>query len=569
MESKFYRNYKRLFFIGTGALLAFTSLALASYYLMLGIFGFLLTIGAMYGLAYLDKKEDAAREREMREAFAHCEEELFAAPPPEAGLALALLQVDDYDEVFQGMIEEQRPLLVAEVDKLLREWARSLKAYLRKDGRDRYLLLLPARELASLEERGFPILDRIREVKAGNTLPVTLSIGAGKGGGGDPGALGQLAQQALDLALARGGDQAVVKDPDHTWFYGGRTEAVGRRSQVRARLAATELDGLFRQCGLVVVMGHACIDFDVLGAALGLAEAAQHYGKEVRVVVDHPGGTIERLLEAVAGKHPGLLGKGKEIGEKVGSHTLLLLVDVHRPEMVAYPPLLSRAGYIGVIDHHRRGAEFLERANFAYLEPGASSASELVGELIRYLPEEVTLSPLTATALLAGLIVDTKQFTFATSARTFQAAALLREAGADPAVIRSLFRSGLPALLYRAQLLENAEILEGRYALAWHEQEFPEAQVAAARAAETLLEVEGVAASFVLYPAPGGTAISARSAGEVNVHRVMEMLGGGGHFTVAGAYLAGSDLRSARTRLVEALRAAGENAGGEAGGEKP
>ncbi|MDH7577354.1 MAG: DHH family phosphoesterase [Bacillota bacterium] len=558
MESKFYRNYKRLFFIGVAVLLAFTSLALASYYLLLGIFGFLLTMGGMFGLAYLDKKEEAAREKEIVEEIGRREEEgLPASPPPEAGLALAVLQVDDYDEVFQGLAEEQRPLLVAEVDKLLREWARGLRAHLRKDGRDRYLMLLPAKELASLEESGFPILDQIRKIKTGNTLPVTLSIGAGKGGGGDPAVLGQLAQQALDLALARGGDQAVVKDPDHTWFYGGRTEAVGKRTQVRARVAATELVNLFRNCNSVVVMGHAGIDFDVLGAALGLAEAARHFGKQARVVVDHPGGTIEKLLDAVAGKHPGLLGEGKEIGERVGSDTLLLLVDVHRPEMVAYPPLLNRAGSIGVIDHHRRGEEFLERASLAYLEPAASSASELVGELIRYLPEEVALSPLTATALLAGLVVDTKQFTFATSPRTFHIAARLREAGADPAVIRTLFKASLPALLYRAQLLQNVEILEGRYALTGHEQEFPEAQVAAARAAETLLEVEGVAASFVLYPAPGGVAISARSAGDVNVHRFMERLGGGGHFTVAGAYLEGSDLAAARSRLVEVLKGAG------------
>ncbi len=560
MESKFYRNYKRLFFIGMGVLLTFTCLALASYSLMLGLFGFFLTLGGMVGLVYLDKREEAARERELEEEIMQRGEEAFPAPPsPEPGFALALLQVDDYDEVFQGMPEEQRPLLVVEVDKFLREWARRRRVYLRKDGRDRYLVLLPAEELKHLEENEFAFLDEIREIRLGNTLPVTFSVGAGKGGEGDPAALGQLAHEALDLALARGGDQVVVKDPNHTWFYGGKTEAVGKRTQVRSRVAATELGTLFQQCSLVVIMGHAGIDFDVLGAALGLAEAARQYGKKARIVTDHPGGAIEKLLAAVEEKYPGLLGGGKEIAEKVGSHTLLLLVDVHRSGMAAHPPLLHRAGYIGVIDHHRRGEDFPERTNLTYLEPAASSACELVGELLRYLPEEAAVSPLTATALLAGLVVDTKNFTLMTGPRTFRIAALLRDAGADPAVIRSLFQSSLPALLYRAQLLQNVEIVEGEYALAACAREFPEAQAAAAHAADTLLEIEGVTASFVLYPVPGGTALSARSAGGVNVHRLMEMLGGGGHFTVAGAYLEGSDLAAARARLVEILK----NAGGE------
>ena len=385
-------------------------------------------------------------------------------------------------------------------------------------------------------------------------LPVTLSIGAGKGGGErEPALLGRFAQEALNLALERGGDQVVVKDPDHTWFYGGHTEAVGKRSQVRSRVTATELDRLFGLCNNVVIMGHKGIDFDVLGAAFALAEAARHYGKKVHIAVDHPGGAVERLLNVIALREPDLLGDGKELAGSVSSQTLLLVVDVHRPSLVAYPPLLTRAGYIGVIDHHRRSEEFLDRANINYLVPSASSTSELATELIRYLPGNINISPLAATALLAGLIVDTKKFSFATSASTFRNAAWLRETGADPAVVQSLFTDSLEVMLYRARLLQSVEIVRDRYALAMDEQVFPEAQVAASRAADTLLEVDQVEASFALYPTGDGVGISARSRGLVNVQRVMEQIGGGGHFAVAGARLSGVDLAEVRRRLLEIL----------------
>jgi c-di-AMP phosphodiesterase-like protein len=544
-----------MLFLGLGALFLLNSLVLGLKYLNLGLFAVCIALLGMAGLSYFDQKEKEARAEEVRA------ETLGSLPPPVEGassqggrLTLVLLQVDDYDEVFQGLTDDKRPLLVAAVDKYLRDWASGLKAYLRKDGRDRYLALVPAEELDRLEDAGFPIIDQIRKVGVGKHLPVTLSIGAGKGGSErEPALLGRLAQEALNLALERGGDQVVVKDQDHTWFYGGRTEAVGKRSQVRARVTATELDRLLRLCNNVVITGHAAIDFDVLGAAFALAEAARHYGKKVRIVVDHPGGAVERLLEVIDQREPGLLGKGKEISEHVSSQTLLLLVDVHRPSLVAYPPLLTRAGYIGVIDHHRRSEEFLDRVNINYLMPSSSSTSELAAELIRYLPNHIGISPLAATALLAGLIVDTKKFTFATSSGTFRNAAWLREAGADPAVIQSLFTDSLEAMLYRAHLLERAEIVRGRFALTSSDQEFPEAQVAASRAADTLLEVDCAEASFAIYPTGDGVGISARSRGLVNVQRIMEQIGGGGHFTVAGARLAGVDVQEAYRRLLAVL----------------
>jgi c-di-AMP phosphodiesterase-like protein len=584
LGSTFFRKYKRMLFIGLGVLIALNSLMLGlTRNLNLGLFGIIVGLLGMGGLAYLDQKEGKALAGEIR---ADLEAGLLVpgdnasagrgTVADSAWLAMVLLQVDDYDEVFQGLSDERRPLLVAAVDKYLREWAAGLKAYLRKDGRDRYLALIPAEELERLEETNFPVIDQIRQVNVADPhslrpggspgaqgggdgarqphLPVTMSIGVGKGSGQkEPALLGRLAQEALDMALERGGDQVVVKSPEHTWFYGGRTEVVGKRSQVRARVTATELHRLFELCSNVVIMGHRGIDFDVLGAAFALAEASRHYGKRVRIAVDHPGGAVERLLDVIAQREPDLLGNGKEIADSVSSQTLLLVVDVHRPSMVAYQPLLSRAGYIGVIDHHRRSEEFLERANIVYLVPGASSASELATELIRYLPGHVGVSPLAATALLAGLIVDTKKFSFATSASTFRNAAWLREAGADPAVIQSLFTDSLEVMFYRARLMQSVEIVHERFALTMGEQTFPEAQIAASRAADTLLDVDQVEASFALYSTRGGVGISARSRGLVNVQRIMEQIGGGGHFTVAGAQLAGADLQEVRRQLLGLL----------------
>ena len=555
MESKFFRTYKRKFFIGLGALLAFTCLALAKYNTLLGVFGFVTTLSGLYAFSYVDKQEEAARERELKEELLSLEKEGdLEELPSVCDLSLVFLQVDDYDEVFQGMADDQRPLLVAAVDKFLRQWAGEEKAYLRKDGRDRYTVLIPTTALESQESKDFPILDQVREIKAGNQTPVTLSIGVGKGvEAEEPVQLGQLAQQALELALERGGDQAVVKNSEHTWFYGGRTEVVGKRSKVRVRVTAAELVRLINLAKNVIIMGHTQMDFDCLGAALGCAEIVQHYGKKAQIIIDHPGGAVEKLAALISEHQPELLCEQDDVKATVSSQTLLLLVDVHRPQMVVCPSLLSRAGYIGVVDHHRRGEEFLERCNLSFIIPGVSSTSELVEEIARYLPEGGHFSPLAATALLAGLVVDTKRFTFSTSARTFQVAARLREAGADPLVIRDLFTDSLEGMLYRAHILRNIEIAAGRFALAGHDEPCEEAHLAASRAADIMLEINGVAASFAFYPLDGGVGISARSAGSVNVHRIMEKIGGGGHFSVAAAQLKGVTQQEARSRLLEIL----------------
>lgn len=555
MDANFYRNYKRKFLIGLGVLLALTCLALAKYNVLLGVVGFFTVLAGLYAFSYVDKQEQAIREREIREELLSMEMDELPVESPTTDIALVFLQVDDYDEVFQELTDEQRPLLVIAVDKCLREWAAETNAYLRKDGRDRYTALLPVEELESQENQEFPILDRVREIKVGNHIPVTLSIGAAKRvKAEEPAQLGQLAQQALELSLERGGDQAVVKSADHTWFYGGHTEVVGKRNKVRVRVTAVELSRLIQHANNVVIMGHSQMDFDVLGAALGCAEIVRHYGKKVWILTDQPCGAVDKLVALINERDPGLICEKGTLEVEVSSQTLLLLVDVHRPQMVVDTSLLSRAGYIAVLDHHRRGEEFLERCNLSYIMPGASSTSELVGELVDYLPEDIRFSPLAATALMTGIIVDTKRFIFSTSARTFRIAAQLREAGADQMLIRELFTDSLQVMLYRARILQNVELVFGRFAVAGHDETMDGAHVAASRAADTLLEIAGVDASFTFYPIADGIGVSARSTGSVNVHRIMEKMGGGGHFSVAAAQLRGVTMEDARSRLLEILK---------------
>lgn len=536
-------------------LLALTCLALAKYNVLLGVVGFFTVLAGLYAFSYVDKQEQAIREREIREELLSMEMDELPVESPTTDIALVFLQVDDYDEVFQELTDEQRPLLVIAVDKCLREWAAETNAYLRKDGRDRYTALLPVEELESQENQEFPILDRVREIKVGNHIPVTLSIGAAKRvKAEEPAQLGQLAQQALELSLERGGDQAVVKSADHTWFYGGHTEVVGKRNKVRVRVTAVELSRLIQHANNVVIMGHSQMDFDVLGAALGCAEIVRHYGKKVWILTDQPCGAVDKLVALINERDPGLICEKGTLEVEVSSQTLLLLVDVHRPQMVVDTSLLSRAGYIAVLDHHRRGEEFLERCNLSYIMPGASSTSELVGELVDYLPEDIRFSPLAATALMTGIIVDTKRFIFSTSARTFRIAAQLREAGADQMLIRELFTDSLQVMLYRARILQNVELVFGRFAVAGHDETMDGAHVAASRAADTLLEIAGVDASFTFYPIADGIGVSARSTGSVNVHRIMEKMGGGGHFSVAAAQLRGVTMEDARSRLLEILK---------------
>ncbi|MCW2278232.1 DHH family phosphoesterase [Heliophilum fasciatum] len=474
----------------------------------------------------------------------------------EEGPVMGICTIDNFVDTLAPLDEGQKTAVLADVDKVLGEWALSVEGYLRKLTEDRYLLLLSGAGLRLCQVQNFAILDRIRAIRQENKLPITLSIGLGVGEESMVD-LGRMARTALELALGRGGDQVVVKSAERVLFYGGNTEALEKRTRVRARVVAKTLKALVGAASNVLIMGHENADLDTAGSALGLARAVMRLGKPVRIFLDQRGGGLDRLLPHVRqdAELAGAMIAGPEALEAADQGTLLIVVDTHKPSMLPERRLLAKVGKIVIIDHHRRGEEFIEPHELVYLESYASSTCELVAEILQYLDEEVELGRVAASALLAGITVDTKHFVFMTGARTFEAASYLRRSGADPQLVQDILRDPLDTVVRRAAIVKNAELLYGRIALGMQREFLPRGPVIAAQAADSLLEVEGVKASFVLRALSPGTAISARSQGEINVHAIMERLGGGGHLTIAGAQLPDVEPDTARMRLIAAIDA--------------
>lgn len=468
--------------------------------------------------------------------------------------AVALIQLDNLSEAFQGVDDAQRGLLLAEIDKILNDWAMKTDSYLKKFAEDRRLLLISQTGVRETEKSRFDVLDRVREISLGNTIPLTLSIGVGMGDE-SMADLGRLANAGLELALSRGGDQVVLKWTDRVLFYGGKSNAVAKKTKVRARVVANTLRQQIQQADQVLIMGHANSDLDSAGSSLGIATLARYLGKPVFVALDNATGTLDNLFNLLP-EYPslnGLIITGKEALGRVSDNTLLVVVDTNKPSLLIAPAILDKVKQTILIDHHRRAEEYIKQAQLAYLEPYASSTSELVTEIIQYLGEEMLPDPLFASVLLAGIVVDTRNFSFQTGVRTFEAAAYLKQIGAEPVLVRRLLQDDLDTVLQRAQVLKQTKILFGQVAVAALEEEMPHGTMIAAQTADVLLTIDQVKASFVLYPVADGINISARSNGEVNVQVLTEKLGGGGHFTVAGAQLKGSGMAEAMEKLESLL----------------
>ena len=467
---------------------------------------------------------------------------------------VALIQLDNLTEVFQGVADAERGLLLAAIDKILNEWAIKSDGYLKKFAEDRSLLLLSQTAIAETEKNHFDVLDQVREINLGNSIPLTLSIGVGMGDE-SLADLGRLAGAGLELALSRGGDQVVMKWTDRVLFYGGKSDAVAKKTKVRARVVANTLRQRIQQADQVLLMGHVNSDLDSAGSSLGIAAVARYLDKPVFAVMDNVSGTLDKFF-AILQEYPDLrelIISGQEALTKVGENTLLVVVDTNKPSLLIEPLILTKVKRTILIDHHRRAEEFIDQAQLAYLEPYASSTSELVTEIMQYLGEEMIPEPFIVSMLLAGIIVDTRNFSFQTGVRTFEAAAYLRQIGAEPMLVRRLLQDDLDTVLQRAEVLKQAKILFGQVAVAVLEDGMPHGSMIAAQTADILLTIENVKASFVLYPVSDGVNISGRSNGEMNVQMLMEKLGGGGHFTVAGAQLKGSTVSEAMEKLVSLL----------------
>ncbi|CAH1201328.1 Cyclic-di-AMP phosphodiesterase GdpP [Paenibacillus plantiphilus] len=470
-------------------------------------------------------------------------------------LALGIVMMDNLEEVTQGMDDQQRSTLLSKATTEITEWANKFHVYLKRLNSDRYLIITDQKTLKQLELSRFVILDEVREMTTENKIPMTLSIGFAAGAE-SIGELGQWAQMSLDIALGRGGDQAAVKCGQRQSFYGGKSNAVEKRTRVRARVVAHALRDLIRESDNIIIMGHKMPDMDAIGAAVGVLKAAQLFNKEAYIVLEGINPAIQKMMEMLK-EDERLVKRFITPDQAMGltdSGSLIVVVDTHKASMVKEPKLLTQTERIVVVDHHRRGEEFIANSILVYMEPYASSTCELVTELLQYIHDRVMLDVRESTALLAGITMDTKSFSLRTGSRTFEAASFLRRNGADSMLIQRMLKEDLAEYIKKAEMIKQAEIVYEHIAIAVTEQGRQYSQLLIAQSADTLLNMTDVLASFVIGERQDGLiGISARSLGHMNVQVVMERMGGGGHLTNAASQMEGTVAEVAQ-RLKQVLQ---------------
>ena len=465
---------------------------------------------------------------------------------------VAIIMIDNYEDLMSACPEGKRSAVRAAVEEKMDQWRGGSGELLMKSDRDRYLMVLDEARYEKFAAGRFSVLDDVRTVQAGEGVYATLSIGVGREAA-DFEALYKNAGLALEMALSRGGDQAVVKDQMNFEFYGGRAKTTEKRTKVKSRVMANALGDLMDDTEHVYVMGHKYADMDTLGAAAGICAIARKRGKAARIVLDMENNSVGPMLRKLRAlpEYKDVFIGGGDAFLRVQPDTLLVVVDTNRPESVESEPLLESCNRVAVIDHHRRGSSYIEKMALNFHEPYASSASELVTELLGYLLETGDLLKTEAEALLAGIVLDTKNFTNRTGGRTFEAAAYLRRAGADTQDVQRMFQSDLESMIDRYAIIRRAVLYREDLAIAAIDE--PCERVTAAKAADELLTLSGVQASFVFYPKDDGVYISARSLGEVNVQVIVEALGGGGNSTSAGGQLPGVTVEQVCQKRQEAI----------------
>ena len=425
----------------------------------------------------------------------------------------------------------------------------------RKYENDKYILIFENKNLQQIQSRKFDLLDQIREIDEGNTISITLSMGVGVNGK-NPNENYEYARSAIDIALGRGGDQAVVKENNNLSFYGGKTKAIEKRNKVRSRVISHALMQLIDQSDQVFVMGHKNPDMDSFGASIGIIRAVKNRNKKAYFVLGGTNPSIKNIYDRMQEEQPEYLDlvlEPEEAINMVDRSSLLVVVDNHKPSFTEVPELLNLTDKVVLIDHHRRGAEFIKDTVLTYLEPYASSTCELVTEILYYMSDKMEMTKFEADALLAGITVDTKNFTFQTGVRTFEAASILKRAGADTTSVRQLFRDDFDTFLHKAEVVKNSKIVFEKVAIGKLERDMEDSILIAAQSANDLLNINGVEATFVLTLWGGKVHISGRSLGNISVQLILEKLGGGGHLTSAGTQIEGRTLEQVEDMLVEAI----------------
>ncbi|MBR3008614.1 MAG: DHH family phosphoesterase, partial [Stomatobaculum sp.] len=470
-------------------------------------------------------------------------------------LVAGIIYLDNYEEAMESVEEVRRSLLTAMIDRKIVRYFDGMRAIIRKLEKDKYFIVLQKKHLQTLEERQFDILEQVKMVNIGNEMRVTLSIGIGDGGD-DYAECAELARQAMDMALGRGGDQAVVKKPDSVQYYGGKSNSKEKTTRVKARVKAHAFRELIENKDRLFIMGHKRMDIDCLGAAIGIWRIAVTLDKKAHIVVSDQVAAVKPMLKRFQGGEypPDLFISEDTALELLDENSVLVVVDTNNPMIVESPNLLEAAKTIVVLDHHRQSERSIRNAALSYVETYASSASEMVAEIVQYISDDVKIRVAEADAMYAGIVIDTHDFKNQTGVRTFEAAAFLRRNGVDVTRVRKMFREKIEDYRAKAEAVHNAVIYRDHYAMSTCPSDGLESPtIIGAQASNDLLDIVGVKASIVLTEFAGKIYVSARSIDEVNVQVMMEKLGGGGHRTMAGAQLVGVTTEEAAERVKEVI----------------
>lgn len=473
----------------------------------------------------------------------------------EEQLVVGTIYIDNYEETLEQSTDVRRSLVVAMVDRAVVNYFQGVGGIIRKLEKDRYFVAFKRRYLPILQRGKFKLLDEVKEIETDGEMPVTLSIGIGVGT--ELMKNSDSASQALELALGRGGDQAVVRDGERIYYYGGRTRQAEKNSRVKARVKAVALKEILLHKDKVVVMGHKTCDIDCLGAAIGIYRAAKSLGKNAYIILNELSNTVRPILKPFEADpeydHTFIYASSAE--DYVDEDTALVIVDVNKPDYFECPNLVNKTKTIVLIDHHLQSGEKVEGVSLLHHEPTASSASEMVAELLPYILDDMRLKKIEAEALYAGILIDTNYFSKNTGVRTFEAAAFLRKNGVDVAKVKELFNDSMKDFKAKAETVRNAEVISERFALAvCPTAGLENPTVVAAQVANELLDVSGIQGSFVLADIRGTIYISARSKGDVNVQLAMERMGGGGHMNIAGAQIPNSTVEDTKKKLILTVR---------------
>ncbi len=468
----------------------------------------------------------------------------------DAQICMGIIRIDNYEEMMQRIATEDKPQVAAKIEKAMYDWAIETKGVIIKSDRDTFVYIFEQRYLEKIKENKFQILDTIKEIKLEGGLQITLSISISNDGANEYEKY-KSALSGMDIVLGRGGDQAVIRENEKYLFFGGRVQELEKRTKVKARTVAHALEELMLEANHIMIMGHTNGDIDSMGSSLGVYRIARSLGKEANIVSDHIGFGLTAFIDSVRKEEEeNIFIDKQEALAKITTETLLIVVDTHKRSYVEVPELLERTNRIVVIDHHRRSTDYIDNATLMFHEVYASSAAELVTELLQYVEVPVTLKTVETEGLYAGIMVDTKNFTFKTGVRTFEAAAYLRKCGVDIIRVKKWFQSDLASYKTISNIVKEAEIIHDTIAISTYEEETKDASLICAKAADELLTISDVTASFVIGTIGNKVCISGRSIGDINVQVILEKLGGGGHITLAGAQLEGKTKQEAKQELM-------------------